>query len=149
MKDFYILNKSDNPTPKYETQGSAGFDIRANDNYFIEPGETILIGTGLHFIVPENHEAQIRIRSSIALEGLCITNSPGTIDCDYRGEVKVIMHNLSKCTIVVEGGMRIAQVVLNKLPHPNLRNIRDISEGGYRLLTTDRGAGGFGSTGKN
>jgi len=148
MDGILINNRSDNPNPEYATEGSAGFDIRADQDIIIPPGETVVIGTGLYFAVPQGFEAQIRMRSSLAIRGLTIPNAPGTIDSDYRGEVKVVMHNMSKQGYVVEHGDRIAQVVVAPVVKTtpyflSKKEFLDVS------LMTIRGEGGFGSTGRN
>jgi dUTP pyrophosphatase len=141
--------------PKYKTSGSAGFDIKAylpdNDRYGVEtiihPGETIMVPTGLKMAIPDGYELQIRSRSGIALEGIIVTNSPGTIDSDYRGEIKIILSNIRRPTDDVDArfsikhGDRIAQGVLKRVPQASF----DVVES---LDATDRGDGGFGSTGK-
>ncbi|WKW45882.1 dUTP diphosphatase [Myroides sp. JBRI-B21084] len=138
-----IINKSQHALPSYETLASAGMDLRANLNQpiVIEPMERALIPTGLFIELPIGYEAQVRPRSGLALKkGITCLNSPGTIDADYRGEVGVILANLSKETFVVENGERIAQMVIAK--HERAEWV--IAE---ELSTTERGAGGFGSTG--
>lgn len=138
-----IINKSQHALPSYETLASAGMDLRANLNQpiVIEPMERALIPTGLFIELPIGYEAQVRPRSGLALKkGITCLNSPGTIDADYRGEVGVILANLSKETFVVENGERIAQMVIAK--HERTEWV--LAE---ELSTTERGAGGFGSTG--
>lgn len=138
-----IINKSQHALPSYETLASAGMDLRANLNQpiVIEPMERALIPTGLFIELPIGYEAQVRPRSGLALKkGITCLNSPGTIDADYRGEVGVILANLSKETFVVENGERIAQMVIAK--HERAEWV--LAE---ELSTTERGAGGFGSTG--
>ncbi|MBA5792158.1 dUTP diphosphatase [Flavobacterium sp. xlx-214] len=138
-----IINKSQHVLPSYETLASAGMDLRANLNQpiVIEPMERALIPTGLFMELPIGYEAQVRPRSGLALKkGITCLNSPGTIDADYRGEVGVILANLSKETFVVENGERIAQMVIAKHERAEWMEVEILSE-------TERGAGGFGSTG--
>ncbi|RRA94689.1 dUTP diphosphatase [Paenimyroides viscosum] len=138
-----IINKSQHALPSYETIASAGMDLRANltQPIVIEPMDRALIPTGLFMELPIGYEAQVRPRSGLALKkGITCLNSPGTIDADYRGEVGVILANLSKETFVVENGERIAQMVIAK--HERAEWVEAVE-----LSTTERGAGGFGSTG--
>lgn len=138
-----ILNKSQHALPSYETIASAGMDLRANltQPIVIEPMDRALIPTGLFMELPIGYEAQVRPRSGLALKkGITCLNSPGTIDADYRGEVGVILANLSKETFVVENGERIAQMVIAKHERAEWVAVEELS-------TTERGAGGFGSTG--
>ena len=138
-----IINKSQHALPSYETIASAGMDLRANlsQPIVIEPMERSLIPTGLFMELPIGYEAQVRPRSGLALKkGITCLNSPGTIDADYRGEVGVILANLSKETFVVENGERIAQMVIAKHERAEWIEAEELS-------TTERGAGGFGSTG--
>lgn len=140
-----IVNKSPHPLPAYVTAGSSGVDIRANleQPIIIEPLERVLVPTGLFFEMPENLEAQVRPRSGLAIkQGLTCLNTPGTIDADYRGEVKVILINLSKETQTIQNGDRIAQVVFQLVEKVQFDQVAILNE-------TDRGAGGFGHTGKN
>jgi dUTP pyrophosphatase len=139
-----IINQSANALPQYETSGSAGMDIRANIDQAIElkPLERTLVPTGLFIELPQGYEAQIRPRSGLAAKkGLSIPNSPGTIDSDYRGEIKVIMINLSNETQVIEPAERVAQMVIARYEQISWELTDSLSE-------SDRGAGGFGSTGK-
>lgn len=138
-----IINKSQHALPSYETIASAGMDLRANltESIVIEPMDRALIPTGLFIELPIGYEAQIRPRSGLALKkGITCLNSPGTVDADYRGEIGVILANLSKETFVVENGERIAQMVIAK--HERAKWVET-----EELSTTERGAGGFGSTG--
>lgn len=138
-----IINKSQHALPSYETIASAGMDLRANltQSIVIEPMDRALIPTGLFIELPIGYEAQVRPRSGLALKkGITCLNSPGTIDADYRGEVGVILANLSKETFVVENGERIAQMVIAKHERAEWVETEELS-------TTERGAGGFGSTG--
>ena len=138
-----IINKSQHALPSYETIASAGMDLRANltQPIVIEPMDRALITTGLFMELPIGYEAQVRPRSGLALKkGITCLNSPGTIDADYRGEVGVILANLSKETFVVENGERIAQMVIAKHERAEWVAVEELS-------TTERGAGGFGSTG--
>lgn len=138
-----IINKSQHALPSYETIASAGMDLRANltQPIVIEPMDRALIPTGLFMELPIGYEAQVRPRSGLALKkGITCLNSPGTVDADYRGEVGVILANLSKETFVVENGERIAQMVIAKHERAEWIEAEELS-------TTERGAGGFGSTG--
>jgi dUTP diphosphatase len=138
-----IINKSSHPTPQYETNGSAGMDLRANIDAPVSLGslERALIPTGLFIELPAGHEAQIRPRSGLAIKkGLTLVNTPGTIDSDYRGEIKVIVVNLSKETQTIEPGERVAQMVIARYEQIHWQEVEVLSE-------TERGEGGFGSTG--
>ena len=138
-----IINKSENPLPKYETTGSAGMDIRANVTHSIvlESLERTLIPTGLFIELPVGYEAQIRPRSGLAYrKGLSLANTPGTIDSDYRGEIKAIMVNLSNEAQTIEPGERIAQIVIAKHERVTWASVEILED-------SERGAGGFGSTG--
>ena len=129
--------------PKYETAGASGMDISANinENINILPGEKALIPTGFSLSIPKGFEIQIRPRSGLAIKkGISVLNTPGTIDADYRGEIKVILINLSKDIFVVEKGLRIAQMVVSPVVQAALEEVEDLSE-------TTRGLSGFGSTG--
>ena len=139
-----IVNKSHHPLPEYATTSSSGMDIRAflTSPISMAPMERVLIPTGLFLALPENWEAQIRPRSGLAIkQGLTCLNTPGTIDADYRGELKVILINLSNEAQVISDGDRIAQMVFAKY---EIAEIESTSE----LSSTERGDGGFGSTGK-
>ena len=139
-----IVNKSHHPLPEYATTGSSGMDIRAflTSPITMAPMERVLIPTGLFLALPENWEAQIRPRSGLAIkQGLTCLNTPGTIDADYRGELKVILINLSNEAQVISDGDRIAQMVFQKVE-------KVILEKAETLEATERGAGGFGHTGK-
>ena len=139
-----IINKSKHQLPAYETIQSAGVDLRANIDapIVLKPLERALIKTGLFMALEDGYEAQVRPRSGLAYKnGITVLNSPGTIDADYRGEVGVILVNLSNTDFVIEDGERIAQMVIAKYEQANFELVDELS-------TTDRGAGGFGSTGK-
>ena len=131
------------PLPKYETSGSSGMDLAANINANIDinPGKTAIIPTGLALSIPKGFEVQIRPRSGLAAkQKISVLNTPGTIDADYRGEIKVILINLGQETFTVEKGLRIAQMVVCPIVQAQLKEVDDLSE-------TERGKGGFGSTG--
>lgn len=138
-----IINTSNHPLPVYETNASAGMDVRASllEPVVLKPLERAIIPTGLFIELPLNYEAQIRPRSGLAAKkGITVLNSPGTVDADYRGEIKVILINLSNENFTVENGERIAQMIV--AAHEKVEwNITE------ELLETKRGAGGFGSTG--
>ena len=139
-----IVNKSHHPLPEYATTGSSGMDIRAflTTPITMSPMERVLIPTGLFLALPENWEAQIRPRSGLAIkQGLTCLNTPGTIDADYRGELKVILINLSNEPQLITDGDRIAQMVFQKVEKVILQKVE-------ALDATERGAGGFGHTGK-
>jgi dUTP pyrophosphatase len=140
-----ILNRSDNPLPEYATEGSAGMDIRANlsEKISLKPLERILIPTGLFIELPVNYEAQIRPRSGLAVKnGITCLNSPGTIDSDYRGEIKVILINLSNEEHYIAHGDRIAQMIVGKIEKVKWKTAKKIN-------VTKRSEGGFGHTGKS
>tara|TARA_R110002049_G_scaffold65882_1_gene172603 strand:+ start:94 stop:522 length:429 start_codon:yes stop_codon:yes gene_type:complete len=137
-----VINKSDNDLPSYETLGSAGCDVRSTHSATIGPGLSTLIKTGLYVEIPLGYEIQVRPRSGLAYKKqITVLNSPGTIDADYRGEIGVIIinHGLSKVTL--EKGERIGQLVLNKVEQIEWNPV-------LALVDTNRGSGGFGSTGK-
>lgn len=138
-----IINKSTNPLPTYATAGSAGMDIRANLPHpvTLQPLERHLIPTGLYIELPEGHEAQIRPRSGLAMkQGITCLNSPGTVDADYRGELKVILINLSNTEQVINHGDRVAQMIIAKTEKAELTLVNELAE-------SLRGDGGFGHTG--
>lgn len=139
-----IVNKSDNAMPAYETVNSAGMDLRAylpDGELVIKPMQRALVPTGLFMEIPVGYEGQVRPRSGLAIKsGITVLNSPGTIDADYRGEVKVILINLSDTDFVIKSGDRIAQLVIAKHEQPDVVEVQTLSE-------TERGSGGFGHTG--
>jgi dUTP pyrophosphatase len=142
-KKIKIVNKSDNELPRYETNGSAGMDLRAmlTEPVMLKPLQRALIPTGLYIELPDSYEAQIRPRSGLAFKkGLSIVNAPGTIDSDYRGEIKILLINLSNETAIVNTGERIAQMVISKYEQVKLEEVDVLSD-------TERGSGGFGHTG--
>lgn len=138
-----IINESAHPLPKYETHASAGMDLRANltESIVLKPLERTLVKTGLFIELPLGYEAQVRPRSGLALKkGITVLNTPGTIDADYRGEIGVILINLSNEDFIIENGERIAQLIIAKYEQAELIEVSQLSE-------TQRGTGGFGSTG--
>jgi len=138
-----IVNRSDNPLPDYSTTNSAGMDLRANLDQAVslKPLERKLIPTGLYIELPKGFEAQIRPRSGLALKkGISVLNTPGTIDADYRGEIGIILVNLSAEEFIVENGERICQMVINKVEAITWKQVVSLDE-------SERGAGGFGHTG--
>jgi len=144
MVEIKVINKSNNILPQFSTEHSAGVDLRAflNERIVIKPLQRVLVPTGLFIEIPHGYEAQIRPRSGLAINhGISVLNSPGTIDADYRGEVKVILINLSDTDFVIEDGDRICQMVINKYDRFEWSLVEKLSE-------TERGAGGFGHTGK-
>ena len=139
-----IINQSNNPLPVYETTQSAGMDLRANlqEVVVIKPTQRVLIATGLFIALPQGYEAQIRPRSGMALKhGITVLNAPGTVDADYRGELKVLLINHGDTDFTVNHGDRIAQMVIAKHETINWQQTDT-------LASTERGAGGYGSTGK-
>lgn len=142
--EIKIINQSSNPLPEYATTGSSGMDIRANleEPQTLQPFERLLIPTGLFIELPEGNEAQIRPRSGLAIkQGITCLNTPGTIDADYRGEIKVILINLSQQEQIIGHGDRIAQMVFQKVEKGHWIETE-------QLEITQRNAGGFGHTGK-
>ena len=138
-----VVNKGSQELPKYETKNSVGMDLRANitEGIVIRPLDRALIPTGLHIALPEGYEAQIRPRSGLALKkGITCLNTPGTIDSDYRGDVGVILANISQEDFVVNPGDRIAQMIINKVERAEFELVESLDE-------TERGEGGFGHTG--
>jgi dUTP pyrophosphatase len=138
-----IVNKSQHSLPHYETIASAGMDLRANiqEHITMQPLERALVKTGLFIELPIGYEAQVRPRSGLAFKkGITVLNSPGTVDADYRGEIGVILVNLSNEPFVVENGERIAQLIIAKHERAEWQEVQELSE-------TSRGEGGFGSTG--
>lgn len=139
-----IINKSKHPLPAYATEMSAGMDLRANlsEPVVLKPLERCLVPTGLFIALPAGYEAQVRPRSGLALKkGITLLNSPGTIDADYRGEIGVILVNLSSEDFVINDGERIAQLVIARYEQIQWEMVESLDE-------TQRGAGGFGHTGK-
>lgn len=140
-----IINKSGNPLPSYATPGSSGMDIRADltESLSLKPLERLLVPTGLFIELPSGYEAQVRPRSGLAVkQGITCLNTPGTIDSDYRGEIKIILINLSGENQIIQPGDRIAQLVIQKVEHAELNEVD-------ALTITERSSGGFGSTGIN
>ena len=137
-----VINKSNNDLPSYETIGSAGCDVRSDHSATINPGQKLLVKTGLYVEIPIGYEIQVRPRSGLAYsKGITVINSPGTIDADYRGEIGVILINHGHEQVTLEKGERIGQLVLNKVEQINWESVLVLSD-------TKRGSGGFGSTGK-
>lgn len=143
MTRVRVVNRSRNPLPAYATEGSAGLDLRADlgEPLVLEPGERRLVPTGLRLELPSGYEGQVRVRSGLALKhGIGLVNAPGTIDADYRGEVRVILVNWSKEPFTVEPGMRIAQLVVARYERITWEPVEE-------LEVSLRGDGGFGHTG--
>lgn len=139
-----VVKEENVSLPKYETSGSAGMDVRANieEPIVLRSLERVLVSTGLKIAIPDGYEVQVRPRSGLAIKhGITLLNTPGTIDSDYRGELKVIMVNLSKDEYVINPQERIGQLVLNKVAQMEFVEVDSLDE-------TERGAGGFGHTGK-
>lgn len=139
-----IINKSDHPLPNYETLESAGMDLRSNikTDITLKPNQRAIVPTGIFIALPKGYEAQVRSRSGLAAKyGVTVLNSPGTIDADYRGEIGVILINFSENDFIIKNGDRIAQMVIAK-------HERAIWEECIDLSKTERGSGGFGSTGQ-
>ena len=145
MPKIFVINKSDNPLPEHQTESSAGADIHAylpDGEVVIPPGEPKIITTGIFMEIPVGYEVQIRPRSGLAFKhGVTVLNSPGTIDADYRGEVKVLLINHGKEAFIVKSGERIAQMVFSKYQRVEWESVN-------RLSDTERGSGGYGSSGK-
>jgi dUTP pyrophosphatase len=140
-----IINKSPNPLPAYATSGSSGMDVRAHLNIpvTLAPMERAIIPTGLFIELPPGYEAQIRPRSGLAMkQGITCLNSPGTVDADYRGEIKIILINLSAENQIIQPGDRIAQLVIQQVEHIRWEEVKEIEK-------TQRNEGGFGHTGKH
>lgn len=143
MTSVKVINKGHQPLPAYATEMSAGMDLRANleEPVTLQPMERKLIPTGIYIALPVGHEAQIRPRSGLALKhGVTVLNTPGTVDADYRGEVKVLLVNLSDVPFVVNDGERIAQMIVAKYEQVEFVEVEQLDE-------TERGAGGYGHTG--
>lgn len=139
-----IINKSKHALPSYATVASAGFDVRANIDspMVMKPLERVLVPSGLFMEIPEGYEAQVRPRSGLAFKhGITVLNSPGTIDADYRGELKILLINLSNEEFIINDGERIAQVIIAKHEQAEWIEVE-------QLMDTARGEGGFGHTGK-
>ena len=140
-----IVNHSKHPLPEYKTDMSSGMDLKANieNEIILNPGERELIPTGLFISLPKGYEAQIRPRSGLAINyGITVLNAPGTIDADYRGEIKIILINLSQKPFTINDGDRIAQMVINKVEQISWDEVKELDK-------TQRGSGGFGHTGIN
>lgn len=143
MIEIKVVNRGRQPLPQYATKQSAGMDLRANidEPIVLHPMERRLIPTGLFIALPEGYEAQVRPRSGLALKhGLTVLNAPGTIDADYRGEVGVVLINLSQEDFVINSGERIAQMVIARHEQAQFQLVEELDE-------TERGAGGYGHTG--
>lgn len=141
LPKLIIAKKEGAKMPSYATPGSAAADLCANETVDIIPGKTAVIGTGLSFEIPEDYEVQIRSRSGLSARGIIVANAPGTIDSDYRGEIKIILINLSQASTRIEKGDRIAQMVFAKVERYDIKVLE-------RLETdTERGINGIGSTG--
>ena len=139
-----IINKSNNPLPSYQTEGSAAMDLMANlkEKRTLKPLERMLVPTGIYLSIPKGYEAQVRPRSGLAIKsGISVLNSPGTIDSDYRGEVGVVLINLSNKNFIVNNGDRIAQLIVTSFSKISWVESKSLD-------TTDRGDGGFGSSGQ-
>lgn len=139
-----IINKSKHPLPEYKTEYSAGMDLRANidSDIILTPGKSVLVPIGIFVEIPIGYEAQIRPRSGLALhDGVTVLNAPGTVDADYRGEIGVLLINLSEKNFVIRDGDRIGQMIVARHEKIEWQNVKT-------LHTTDRGPSGFGHTGK-
>lgn len=145
MPKIFVINKSDNPLPEHQTESSAGADIHAylpDGDVIISAGEKEIIPIGIYIEIPVGYEVQVRPRSGLAFKhGVTVLNSPGTIDADYRGEVKVLLINHGKEAFVVKSGERIAQMVFSKYQRIEWESVNQLSD-------TERGSGGYGSSGK-
>lgn len=143
MEKVKVINRSDNPLPQYETAEAVGLDVRANtrEPQTIRPLERVMVPTGLYFEIPSGFEIQVRPRSGLAAKyGITVINTPGTIDPDYRGELKVLLVNLSNEPFEMQPGERIAQLVFARFRQLEWQEVAELNE-------TERGTGGFGSTG--
>ncbi len=145
MVKVKLINKSNNPNPSYKTEGSAGVDLRAyvEDKFpiIVGPNEIKLIHTGLYMAIPEGYEGQVRPRSGLALQGITVLNTPGTIDSDYRGEICIILKNTNQTeSFGIQNGDRIAQMVFKQVERAIFAEVKELDE-------TERGDGGFGHTG--
>lgn len=143
MVNIKVINRGRQPLPAYATEQSAGMDLRANidESVTLHPLERRLIGTGLYIALPPGYEAQVRPRSGLALKhGITVLNTPGTVDADYRGEIKVLLVNLSSNDFVVNDGERIAQMIIARHETAKFTIVEQLDE-------TERGAGGYGHTG--
>lgn len=143
MLKIKVINKGHQPLPRYATLQSAGMDLRANldEPIVLHPMERCLVPTGLYIALPEGYEAQVRPRSGLALKrGITVLNAPGTVDADYRGEVGVLLINLSQEEFVVNDGERVAQMVIARHEQADFEVVAELDE-------TERGAGGYGHTG--
>lgn len=142
MLTVKVVNKSEAGLPEYKTPGSAGVDLKSTEEVTLYRGDSVLVGTGLYLSIPEGYEAQIRPRSGLAINhGITVLNSHGTIDSDYRGEIKIILHNTSIIPYTIEKGERIAQMVFNKVERVTFEEVDSLDD-------TERGDGGFGHSGK-
>jgi dUTP pyrophosphatase len=142
--EIKIVNRSRNPLPRYATEGASGMDLRANleEAIHLQPMERLLVPTGLFIELPQGYEAQVRPRSGLAIKsGITCLNSPGTIDADYRGEIRIILVNFSKEVRVIEHGDRIAQMVVQRVEKALFTEVNELNE-------TTRDHGGFGHTGE-
>jgi dUTP pyrophosphatase len=143
VKLLRLPNGADLPLPSYATSGSAGLDLRSADSLTLKPGARALVATGIAIALPEHHEAQIRPRSGLAVkDGVTVLNAPGTVDADYRGEIKVPLINHGSEDFVITRGDRIAQMVIAPVTQVTLQEVSSLDE-------TDRGMGGFGSSGRS
>jgi dUTP pyrophosphatase len=137
-----MVNKSSSPAPEYKTSGSAGMDLRANTSVIIQPMTQEKFGTGIYVHIPEGYEGQVRSRSGFSTDNqTIITTGVGTIDSDYRGEIQIVMFNLSKEPVVIVEGDRVAQLIITPIERVEVVQVSNLED-------TDRGSDGFGSTGK-
>lgn len=137
-----LPHNGDLPLPARATEGAAGYDVRSAEDVTLAPGETRAVATGLVMELPAGIECQVRPRSGLALrQGVIVPNAPGTIDPDYRGEVRVLLRNLSEAPVRLSRGERVAQLVFARFETPEVQEVREVAE-------TERGGGGFGSTGR-
>lgn len=144
VRIFRDKNTRDLPAPAYASAGAAGFDIRVNQDYCIQPGQTVACQTGLYFAVPDGYELQIRMRGGSSFKGLMLVNAPGTVDCDYRGEILLLLFNRTAEPFNIVRGERICQGVIAQAPQYKLVEVESLED----LGTTGRGEGRLGSTGK-
>jgi len=148
MTSVKILNLSRNENPQYQTPGAAGFDLALSEDVLVLPGMCLLAPTGLRMIIPEGFEGQIRLRSSMYKKGIVMPNAPGTIDCDYRGEIFIPIRNVQQWKeVTFKKGERIAQMVIKEVPKIELEYLTHEEFDAYE--STSRNEGGFGSTGSD
>mgnify|MGYP003640103711 CR=1 FL=1 len=143
-----VLTTKNVALPQFHSAGAAGFDLASSSDVLIPPGKIRIVPTGLHMIIPEFYEGQIRARSSLATKGIAIVNAPGTIDSDYRGEIKIIMVNIGKHNFQIKKEDRVAQMIIASVPKVQIMPVTLVEWTNLCYGEDGRGEGGFGSTGK-